>query len=393
MRISSLRENLLGTVAARPVYDESLRMLVNQGAALDETLVENLRKRGYKYIYIQEEGTEDIQVIETFSVDASRAVAREVDSTFSQVRKLSGGEKTALQAVFKRLSMNDRFKNLAPKGSFRKNVMKFVQDIYYRNVDTIGSFALSMLGANPLSHAMDVTILSVLLGKRFFYSLKELTSLATASLLHDAGLQLFPDICMKPYLLFTDEERAIYYEHSSLGFELLNTLECFNAMETQTVLQHHENQDGTGFPLGYRGGNEKPLRARRREKGFIFRWAEIAAVADKYVNYCAGNLTEIPMNPASAVAKVIEDSGDQLNSAVVGELVKLINVFPLGMPVKIADSMDREIIGYKGVVSKENPLTMDRPEVILLRSRKGQKITPRKVDLARDKAAELELDM
>ena len=393
MKLTRIQEKLLGSVAARPVYDENMVLLVNKGAVFDEALLENLRKRGYKYIYVQEEGTEDIEIVDSFSIETSRSVAKEVGATFNKVRNLTGGEKTTIKAVFNRLDLKDRFKNLMPKGSFRKNVMKFVNDIYFRNTATIGSYSLSMLGANPLSHTLDVTILTVLLAKRFNYSLKEMISLATATLLHDAGMQLFPDVCEKPFIIFTEQDKAIYYQHPVIGFKLLDTLTCFSPMETQTVLQHHENQDGTGFPNGYQGNNDIPIRTPKYQKGFIFRWAEIVAVADRYVNYCSGNLTKEPLNPVAAIKALIEDSGEILNNTVVAEMAKLINIFPLGTPVKIAGSNYIEIIGCQGIVSKENHQSMDKPEVLLLRSRKGSKINPKKVDLSHDRAAVLELNL
>jgi len=393
MKIVSLNDKILGAVAARPVYDENMGLLVNTGARIDELVIDNLRSRGFKYIYIQEEGTESVQAAETFSIEAGRKVAVEVKTTFQKVRSLSMGEQFTLKSVMSRMSLEDRFSNLIPKGPFRKNVNKLVSDIYHRNLETVSSYSLSMLGANPLSHAMDVTLLSVLLGKKFSYSFKELTSLATACLLHDTGLQLFPDIMEKPWFMLDDTEKEQYECHPSLGFELLEILNCFPPVETQTVLQHHENQDGSGFPNNLKGTNDKPLKSPRPERGRIFRWAEIVAVADRYVQYCAGNLTELPLPPIEAIASVIQDSGTVLNSPVVEELVKLVNVFPIGTPVKIADSMNGEIVGYEGVVLEENTGQMELPVVLLLRTRKGQKISPKRVNFANDKTAKLALSI
>jgi HD-GYP domain-containing protein (c-di-GMP phosphodiesterase class II) len=238
---------------------------------------------------------------------------------------------------------------------------------------------------------MDVTILAILLGKAFHYDISELVSLAIASLLHDLGLQLFPDVCDKPNYIFTPDDWAIYYRHPTVGYELLNALDYFSLMERQTVYQHHEFQDGTGFPLGYFGANEIPIKYQMKEKGRIFRWAEVLAVADRYVQYCAGNFTEMPLNPSQALSAILREAGKILNSSIVAELIRLINIFPIGTPVRIVDSINSEIIGYEGVVCKENSKNMERPEIILLRSKKGLKITPRKIELAKDCSAKLEL--
>lgn len=391
MKIIGLDEAAPGVVVARPVYDENMMLLVNRGVKLSDELVITLKDRGFKYIYIQEEGTEEIEAQDPFSIESRRQVVREVGSAFLGLRQLSASEKTTMQAVAERLSNNERFANLTAKGSFRKNVMHLVTEIYYQNIPSISSFSLAMLGTNPLSHAMDVTILAILLGKRFHYSIEELVLMASASLLHDTGLQIMDDIRDKPYFLLKGEEMAMYENHPYFGFVMLDSLKCFQPVETQTILQHHENQDGAGFPAGLKGDNLEPLKVRRSAKGHIFRWAEILAVADRYVNYCSGDMSEIPKSPPEAIAAVIDDSGDILNEAVVKELVNIINVFPLGSPVRVVESVNREIIGYQGVVAEENLQNRDRPAVVLIRSRKGNRIKPLKIDFSRDSSAQLEL--
>lgn len=390
MKIVSLSDSISGAIAARPVYDENMTLLVNAGSRLEKNGIDRLLSRGFKYIYIHEEGTETIEIPEPVSVDNSRKVVYEVRNTFQSVRSISSGEKTTLNAVMKNMSNDHRFKNLVPKGSFRQNVMKLVSELYDRNTSTVNSYSLSMLGANPLSHAMDVTMLTVLLGKRFNYSLKELISIATASLLHDAGLQIFPDIVEKPLSLLTNDEKEQYRKHPRLSFELLDCLGCFQPVETFAVLHHHENQDGSGFPQGLKGSNDKPLKTRHTEKGLMFRWAEIIAVADRYVHYSAGNLTPIPLPPIESIARVIDDSGTVLNSVIVSELVKIINIFPIGTPVKILESINSELIGYEGVVIEENQGQMEAPVVLLLKTRKGQKILPPlRVNFAQDRGVKL----
>ncbi len=391
MKIIGLDEATLGTVVARPVYDENMMLLVNRGVKLDQDLVTMLKDRGYKYIYIQEEGTEEIEAEDPISVDSRRRVAKEVSATFHGMRQLSASEKTTVKIVSDKLAKDERFANLQPKGNFRKNVKRLVQELYYENIPSISSFSLSMLGTNPLSHAMDVTMLAILLGKRFHFTLEELVSMASASLLHDTGLQVMDDIRDKPYFMLKGEEMSLYENHSHVGYMMLDSLRCFSAMEVQTVLQHHENQDGTGFPSGLKGDNVEPLKIRHKKTGMIFRWAEVLAVADRYINYCSGTMSKLPKAPPAAISAVIEESGSILNSAIVKELVNIINVFPLGTPVKVAESLNREIIGYLGVVAEENQQNMNRPVVVLLKTRRGQKIKPVKVDFSLDSSARMEL--
>lgn len=392
MKIIGMKNIAEGSVIARPIYDENMQLLINKGVVLSMSNIDKLQKRGYKYIYIQEEGTENIEPEEEpVSVEVSRSVVSEIGNAFSSMRKLSGREMNALKAVSERLTLQGKFMNLMNKGAFWKNSIKLVEKLFYRNKPTISSFSLSLIGTSPLSHAMDVTVLTILLGQRFHYDLKELIGLATSCLLHDSGMQLLPDILNKPYFLLNEEELEIYKSHPRLGYKLLDALSSFTPIQTQTILQHHERQDGKGFPLAYKGNNEEPYKIRRPQRQQIFRWAEIIAVADRYVRYCSGDLSEVPKSPQEAVACLINESGEILNETVVKEIGNVINIFPRGVVVKVVNSKDPTIIGYEGVVARENQKHMDRPQLILLRTKKGKKIQPRLIDLEDDSQAKLEL--
>lgn len=391
MQLTHIRPELQGKILAQPIFDERRILLVNAGIVLNSDLISSLKSRGLKYLYIEEPGTEEIEIVDHIPRQAERSVAHEVNDTFTKIRTLSGGDKTAVSAVFNKLSNDGRFKQLAPKGSFRKTVNQLVSDLFSADLTNLSSFSLSMLGTNPLSHTMDVTLLSVLLAKRFHYDFKAIMSLATASLLHDAGMQLLTLPEDKPVYKYSPEEREIYQQHPLESFRLLDSLKSFSLLEMQTVLQHHENQDGSGFPNGMKGKNREPVKSLVKERGLIFRWAEIIAVADRYVQYCSGNLTEKPLIPQKAVQRVLEEEGRILNSTIVNELVNLINVFPLGTPVKIIDSNKLDLVGYHGVVCRVNDKCLDRPEIIMVKSPHGQKIDPFKIDFKDDKNLKLEM--
>ena len=391
MQLNYLRNNLGGKIVAQPILNEYRVLLVNQGVRLNLGLISSLKARGVKYVYTEEKGTEEIQVVDPLPRTAERQVAREVNEAFTTLRTLSGGEKTSVSAVVNRLSNDHRFKQLAPKGTFRKSVNQLVSDLYSVDFNSLSSFSLSMLGTNHLSHTLDVTLLSALLCKRFHYDFKETISLATAALLHDCGMYIIALPMDKPIGEYSEAEMKNYRNHPALGLQLLESMRCFSLMEMQTVMQHHEHQDGKGFPYGFKGSNREPVKSHLSEPGQIFRWAEIVAVADRYVNYCAGNYTPTPLTPHEAIMNVLQDSGTILNSNIVNELVNLINIFPVGTPVKVIDSNNLDLVGLRGVVSRVNEKFINRPELIFLRSRSGRKINPFKFDFINDKRVKLEL--
>ena len=70
-----------------------------------------------------------------------------------------------------------------------------------------------------------------------------------AALLHDIGKVVVPaDILTKPGRLTVDEF-ALIKAHAAAAAEILAGIEWVGPI-TQTVAQHHERLDGSGYPLG-----------------------------------------------------------------------------------------------------------------------------------------------
>ena len=391
MKIVSLENVKPGAIIARPLYDETMRLLVNKGVVVTQSLIIKLGQRGHSYIYLQAEGTEEIEIEDTIPVSVSKKTADDLSAIFKLIRNLSPKEKQSIEEHTDKIGLRGKFHILAKHGLFRRNTAKIVDSLLLLKTPIISSFSLSMLSANPISHAMDTAILSILLGLRFGYSRKELYELAAAALLHDCGMLFMVELAEKKYFQMDTEELESYKDHPRLGYSFLDYLNSFLPLETQTVLQHHENQDGTGFPSALTGTNSKPTIEQRRERGQIFRMAEIVSVADRYIRYCSGEFSEIPKNPVEAVSCLKAESGTLLNSKIVDEFGKIVNLFPTGAIIRIQKSDDPSIIGFEGVVRNENYREMGKPVVILLRSNLGEKIKPKVVNMSNDSSGKIEL--
>ena len=78
-----------------------------------------------------------------------------------------------------------------------------------------------------------------------------------AGMLHDVGKITIPaEILSKPGLLTTMEFQLIK-EHAQAGFEILKTIH-FPWLVAEMALQHHERQDGSGYPRGLQGDEVLP---------------------------------------------------------------------------------------------------------------------------------------
>lgn len=97
-------------------------------------------------------------------------------------------------------------------------------------------------------HSIHVSVLSVLIGIILNFNNKELENLSQAALLHDIGKTYLPlELLNKPDKL-TNEEFAEIKNHPLYGYNLLKENNCVVPAVKNTIISHHENEDGTGYP-------------------------------------------------------------------------------------------------------------------------------------------------
>jgi len=97
----------------------------------------------------------------------------------------------------------------------------------------------------------------------------ELTAIGQAGLLHDVGkTRIPPEIISKPGKL-TPEEFAQVQRHTTFGGEMVRWANEFSELVCTVALQHHERQDGSGYPNGLAAATIHPV-------------SKICAVADSF---------------------------------------------------------------------------------------------------------------
>jgi putative nucleotidyltransferase with HDIG domain len=86
------------------------------------------------------------------------------------------------------------------------------------------------------------------------------THVYLAGLLHDIGKIGIPDAVLQKPAPLDEKEWEIMRSHPALGAEILKPIKLYSDV-TSAVLTHHENYDGSGYPIGLRG-NDIPQIAR-----------------------------------------------------------------------------------------------------------------------------------
>ncbi|NLW32893.1 MAG: hypothetical protein GXY77_15720 [Fibrobacter sp.] len=103
------------------------------------------------------------------------------------------------------------------------------------------------------------------------------------------------------------------------------------------ALQHHELQDGSGYPRGIKGENRPSLKDLSKQN-MIHWFAEVVSVADVYNSLTYRIPHEKPGVCAvnSTIRKLTQTGeGISLNSEIVKILTNVVSLFPVGTRIKI----------------------------------------------------------
>ncbi|QGQ93454.1 HD-GYP domain-containing protein [Paenibacillus psychroresistens] len=102
-------------------------------------------------------------------------------------------------------------------------------------------------------HNIGVSIIATMIGKWMQLSPQELSILSVAAFLHDIGKLMVPKEILNKAGKLTEDEFEIMKKHTIYGYEIINnTIGCTHR-HALIALQHHEREDGSGYPLGLKG--------------------------------------------------------------------------------------------------------------------------------------------
>jgi putative nucleotidyltransferase with HDIG domain len=128
---------------------------------------------------------------------------------------------------------------------------RFNINIYNGIVDLISKI-IEIRDPYTLGHEKRVSQLSCAIAKKFKLSQEDISLIKIAGIIHDIGKIAIPaEILGKPGKLAT-YEFSVIKEHTIIGYEIIKStkLKKFMGPIANSILQHHEKIDGSGYPHG-----------------------------------------------------------------------------------------------------------------------------------------------
>jgi putative nucleotidyltransferase with HDIG domain len=181
-------------------------------------------------------------------------------------------------------------------------------------LDKVRPFARAMARQDPYTagHQRRVARLAAAIAWEMGLPEHSTSEVYIAGLVHDVGKIYLPaEILGQPGYL-TPSQMTVVKTHPRAGYEALRSA-GFPHPVAETVLQHHERMDGSGYPCGLRGGN-------------MLLSARIVAVAD-VVEATASNRPYRPARlPEEILDEVLQGQGVLYDPQVVHAVRELVTI-------------------------------------------------------------------
>ena len=198
---------------------------------------------------------------------------------------------------------------------------------------------------NAYYHALNVTMLALILGKEAGLGGDEMRALGLGALLHDMGKDKVPSQILLKKTPWTSAERNFYQQHVTYGAETARSLPEMTAGALEVITLHHELLDGSGFPGRLKGER-------------IGRLARIACIANTFDNYCNRINPADSMTPAEAVSHMFRRENGKYDPVLMQHFIRCMGVYPPGSVVQLND-------GTIGLVMSVNPGRLLHPSLLI----------------------------
>ena len=199
-------------------------------------------------------------------------------------------------------------------------------------------------GDRASQHALNVMIVSLLMGRSFGFADADLLDLGVGAMLHDIGKIEMPLRLRHRDETFSTAEQRDYEEHVAHGLAIARRM-ALRPGATLVVAQHHEHADGSGFPL--------KLNTDRMTMA-----ARVVALVDRYDNLCNPYFSVKALTPHEALSLLFAQGKSKFDTSILGAFIRMMGVYPPGSTVQLTDDRYAMVVS----VNSSRPL---KPNVVI----------------------------
>ncbi len=193
-------------------------------------------------------------------------------------------------------------------------------------------------------HALTTASLCAAMAISLSWSKWDVRNAVLAGLLCDCGMMLIPEDIRRADRTLDEAELNRMRRHPAMSVTLLEAMTDLPEVVALCAFQHHEREDGSGYPSALTGRRIHPI-------------ARMVAVADTYAGMTAPRPHRTGIQPYLAMEQIIGlASNGKLERAYTRTLVRVCGLFPVGSYVRLSDETLAIVVG-------SHPTQVDRPIV------------------------------
>ena len=196
-------------------------------------------------------------------------------------------------------------------------------------------------------HVVDVAVLSIMVGLQLEMDENALQHLALGGLLHDVGHVRVPRNILRRKHNLVGEEQGMFERHVELGLSILEQCPTIPPEVHRVVKEHHERQDGSGYP--------EHVQAEH-----LLELSDVVALIDQFDVLVSQWGPPPSMPTALAMRSLYRDAhAGKLRAVSVEALIRCLGVYPLGSLVSLST-------GEHAIVIKTNAHERLKPTVKII---------------------------
>ncbi|MHC4321241.1 MAG: HD-GYP domain-containing protein [Planctomycetota bacterium] len=167
---------------------------------------------------------------------------------------------------------------------------------------------------NTYTHSVNVAAVGTLFGQDIGLGVTDLKGLCAGILLHDIGKTRISTAILNKKGELTKEEFEIMKKHPEHGADILDETGTKFKEERIITLQHHENDDGSGYPYGLR-------------KDEIHLCGKIARIIDVYDALTSNRPYKDALRPFAALVEMKEKMANCFDPELFKEFIRFLGPY------------------------------------------------------------------
>lgn len=193
-------------------------------------------------------------------------------------------------------------------------------------------------------HALNVTTLSLLLGRQLGLNSEDCHTLGLGALLHDIGKLQIPSKVLLKNEPLTRPEQQLLQLHCEFGLRMGQKL-MFDDEVLRIIHEHHEYCDGSGYP-------------RQLHEAGIARLSRLVCITNHFDNLCNPLNPRNALTPHEALGLMFKHQQSRFDAVALKAFIRVMGVYPPGSLVALDDERFGLVLGM-------NPNTPLKPTLIV----------------------------